>query len=389
MDLDVLLTMMATRKASDLFLGVGAPPALKIDGVLQMLEMPALESATVAAIARGMMDDGQRRTFADNHEMNLTLAREQLGRFRVNVYRQRGEVGIAIRFVPARIPGIDELHLPIGLHDLIMQPRGLILVVGAAGCGKSTTLAAMLDHRNEHHHGHILSVEDPIEFLHAHKRSLVDQREIGIDTISWGEAMRNAMRQSPDVIMVGEIRDRVTMEQAMVYAQTGQLCLATLHANNASQCIDRIISFFPDSAHAQVLLDLSLNLKAVISQRLLRRVDGKGRVPAVELLLQTSFVSDLIRAGQIEQLRDAMKQGVSHGMTTFEESLLRLVEAGLVDWEQALANADSRSDLALRRRLSEPVDLAPRDDDPRLSSNASVDDASGTWVDGRTHAPQR
>ncbi|MBS0462252.1 MAG: PilT/PilU family type 4a pilus ATPase [Proteobacteria bacterium] len=385
MDLDVFLGMMGERAASDLFFGVGAPPALKVDGALQMLDMPALDAAAVAGIAHAIMDDEQRLAFASGHEMNFTLHRQDLGRFRVNLYRQRQQIGIAIRYVPSRIPGIDELRLPESFKDLIMQPRGLILVVGGAGSGKTTTLAAMIDHRNHHHTGHILSIEDPIEYLHQHRRSLVDQREVGVDTTSYAEAMRNALRQAPDVIFIGEIRDRVTMEQAMVYAQTGQLCLATLHANNASQTIARILSFFPDEARQQVLLDLSLNLKAVISQRLLRTVRGGRRAPAVELLLQTPFVADLIRAGQIEQLADAMKQGLALGMLTFEESLVRLVDAGLVSWDEALANADSRSDLALRRRLNEPMAMAATVDGPQLAATAHADDSVGTWVDGGVH----
>jgi twitching motility protein PilU len=311
----------------------------------------------VTAIADSILDEARKATFAQKHEMNLTVDREGVGRFRVNLYRQRGETAIAIRYIADRIPGVDTLNLPSNIKDLIMLRRGLVLVVGAAGSGKSTTLAALIDYRNRLRSGHILTIEDPIEFLHKHGKSIVDQREVGFDTESYAEALKNAMREAPDVIMIGEIRDRETMEQALLYAETGQLCLATLHSNNASQTLDRILSFFPEGARAQVLQDLSQSLKAIVSQRLLRSATGGRRVPAVELLLQTTFVSDLILKGQTNQLKEAMKQGLDAGMLTFEESLLRLYRAGRITLDEALENADSRSDLSLRVRLSEPVAL--------------------------------
>ena len=385
MNIDSYLREMASRNASDLFLSVGAPPALKVEGETHLLAAPPLNSKEIGDVADTLMNEAQERAFAQTHEMNLSLARPQLGRFRVNLYRQRGETAIAVRYIPDRIPTIESLNLPLILKDLIMLPRGLVLVVGASGSGKSTTLAAMIDHRNRHRSGHILTIEDPIELVHRHDKSIVDQREVGLDTMSFADALQNAMREAPDVIMIGEIRDRATMEQALIYAETGQLCLATLHANNANQTLDRIMNFFPDSAHKQVLTDLSLNLKAVVSQRLLRSTTGGRRVPSVEILLQTSHVSDLILKGEIAQLKDAMKQGIDSGMMTFEESLLRLYQSGKITLEEALDNADSRSDLALRVRLSEPLNMALQEkeeltvDTPEESAPKDPD-AHTMWV---------
>ncbi|HSC10574.1 MAG TPA: PilT/PilU family type 4a pilus ATPase [Rhodanobacteraceae bacterium] len=357
MDLTEYLRMMVAQDASDLFLSVGAPPAIKTEGETRIIDAPVLDSAAVSTVADSLLDAGRKNVFDQTHEMNLTVDRQGIGRFRVNLYRQRGETGIAIRYIPNRIPSLESLNLPPNVRDLVMLKRGLVLVVGAAGSGKSTTLAALIDYRNQHRSGHILTIEDPIEFMHAHGKSIVDQREVGIDTNSYAEALKNAMREAPDVIMIGEIRDRETMEQALLYAETGQLCLATLHSNNANQTLDRILNFFPEAAHKQVLQDLSLNLKAVLSQRLLRSASGGRRVPAVELLLQTAFVSDLILKGEISQLKEAMKQGLDSGMLTFEESLLRLYRARRISMDEALENADSRSDLSLRVRLSEPLSL--------------------------------
>ena len=384
-----LMQEMIARNASDLLLSVGSAPALRIEGSLIMFSDAPVESQALAELADSVMSDAQKRIFAERHELNFTLDRPQLGRFRISLYRQRGEPAMAIRYIPRKIPSLESLHLPPALKDLILLPRGLVLVVGASGSGKSTTLAAMIDYRNRNLSSHILTIEDPIEYLHQHQRSIVDQREVGPDTESFVLAMKNAMRESADVIMIGEIRDRETMEQALLYAETGQLCLATLHATNASQALDRILNFFPDTAHQQVLMDLSLNLKAVISQRLLRSADGGRRVPAVELLLQTSLVSDLILKGEIHQLRDAMKQGTDSGMSTFEESLWRLYSARKITLDDALDNADSRTDLSLRVRLSEPLTLAGRESDamsvekPASSSNVEAD---AGWVDDRERA---
>ena len=385
------LNEMVSRNASDLLLSVGSPPAMRIEGSMVMINDTPIESRQLAELADSVLDASQKQVFSARHEMNLTIDRPRLGRFRISMYRQRGEPAMAIRYIPHEVPSLDSLHLPAALKDLILLPRGLVLVVGASGSGKSTTLAAMIDYRNRNLSSHILTIEDPIEYVHQHHKSIVDQREVGPDTESFALALENAMRESADIIMIGEIRDRATMEQALLYAQTGQLCLATLHATNASQALDRILCLFPDSARQQVLMDLSLNLKAVISQRLLRSADGGRRVPAIELLLQTSLVSDLILKGEIHQLREAMKQGFDSGMTTFEESLWRLYSDGRISMEEALENADSRTDFSLRVRLSEPLSLADRDTDTMsLQKSAAVpaaaESADAGWVDDRERA---
>jgi twitching motility protein PilU len=285
-------------------------------------------------------------------ECNLAITVEGLGRFRVNVFRQRGDVAMVIRYIKGEIPSIEELNLPVILKDLIMERRGLILVVGSTGSGKSTSLASMIDYRNQNECGHILTLEDPVEFLHRHKKSVVNQREIGFDSKSYEIALKNAMREAPDVILIGEIRDRKSMEHAMAYAETGHLCLSTLHANNANQALDRIVNFFPDSAHHQLFLDLSLNLKSVISQRLVRGTNNK-RVPAVEVMLLTSYISELIQKGDIHAIKEAMDQGKQRGMQTFDQALFDLYTAGKIGLEEALKNADSRNNLSLKIRLNE------------------------------------
>ncbi|MGA9333048.1 MAG: PilT/PilU family type 4a pilus ATPase [Rudaea sp.] len=388
MNLSEYLQTMADQGASDLFLSVGAAPAIKVEGETRMLDAPALDSDAVAQLADAILDEEHKRVFDRKHEMNLTLPQAGTGRFRVNLYRQRGETGIAIRYVPESIPTIESLNLPAILEELIMRPRGLVLVVGATGSGKSSTLAAMIDYRSKHRSGHILTIEDPIEFVHQHGKSIVDQREVGFDTNSYADALQNALRESPDVVMIGEIRDRETMQQALIFAETGQLCLATLQANNAAQALDRIVGLFPDSARKQVLMDLSLNLQAVVSQRLLRRSAGGRRLPAVEVLLHSRHVSDLILKGEIDRLKDAMKQGLDAGMMTFEESLLRLYQAGKVSLDEALDNADSRSDLALRVRLSEPLEVAlqrgqPFSVEPSAVESPTLDPGAGL-VDDRS-----
>ena len=347
------LLQMVDAKASDLFLSVGAPPALKIDGVIAQSDEQPLTVDAVNMLALQAMNDRQEREFDETMEMNLAIDMPDVGRFRVNLYRQRGNPAIAVRYITNRIPTLEELNLPAVLHDLVLAKRGLVLVVGAAGAGKSTTLASMIDNLNMHKAVHILTVEDPIEYIHTHQKSIVDQREVGLDTKSYANALRNTMREAPDVLMIGEIRDQETMQAAIAYAETGHLCLATLHANNANQALDRIINFFPDTAHRQLLVDLSLNLRAVISQRLLRGVDGK-RVPAVEIMLQSPFISELIQKGEISAIRDAMKQSSELGMMTFDESIYRLYAAGRISLEEAMTNADSRTDLGLRIRLEGP-----------------------------------
>ena len=352
MDLMPYLALMAQKQASDLFMSVGAPPCIKIDGVTSAIVEQRLTTADVSAMALSVMSDRQQRDFAADWEMNLALGIEGVGRFRINLYRQRGEPALAVRYITDRIPTIDELHLPARLKDIVMMQRGLVLLVGATGTGKSTTLAAMIDHRNAGVTGHILCVEDPIEYVHAHRRSVVDQREIGFDTKSYEQALKNALRQAPDVILIGEVRDRETMQAAIAYADTGHLCLATLHASNANQALDRIINLFPESARLQLLIDLSLNLKAVIGQRLLKGAQSK-RIPAVEIMLLTPYIADLIAKGDVSTVRDAMKAGREVGMQTFDQALFDLYVRGEIALAEALAHADSKTDLGLRIRLHE------------------------------------
>lgn len=351
-DFEHYLRLMAERQASDVFLSAGAPPSIKVEGEISAIEAEPLGSEEVRELAERLMDDGQRREFAATLEMNFAIDRPGVGRFRINAYRQKGEVAIAVRYIRDRIPGFEELNLPPQLKDLVMLPRGLVLVVGATGSGKSTTLAAMLEYRNANTKSHIVTVEEPIEFIHRHQRSIVDQREIGFDTLSYDNALKNAMREAPDVILIGEIRDREIMQQALAYAQTGHLCLTTLHANNASQTMERILNFFPEPAHRQLLLDLAACLQAVVSMRLVTGLDGR-RLPAVELLLRTPYVADLIEKREFEKLKDAMKQGVDAGMQSFDEALFRLLAAGRISKDEAIAHADSKTDLALRIRLGQ------------------------------------
>jgi twitching motility protein PilU len=352
-DLERLLETVVERGASDLLLTVGAPATLKIEGSLRPLDDKVLTQEQVAALAAAAMTPEQQKEYQSRHEMNLALETSGAGRFRVNIYRQRGKDAIAMRYLPNKIPSLRELNLPTRLNRLVGERRGLVLIVGAAGAGKSTTLAALVDLLNRHDKLHILTVEDPIEFVHAHQHSLVDQREVGIDTDSFGAALRNAMREAPDVLVIGEIRDRESMQSAIAYTETGHLCLATMHSNNADQALDRIVNFFPEAAHHQILLDLSLNLLAVLSQRLLRGKDGK-RIPAIELLLADPLVSEQIRKGEIAQLKDTMKRNLAGGMMTFDESVFQLFEAGRIGYEEALAGCDSRTDLGLRIRLQFP-----------------------------------
>ena len=354
-ELTSYMQLMARKKASDCFLSAGAPPSIKIEGETVHLGENPLAAEDVRGMAYSIMSEKQQKEYEATLEMNLAVALADGSRFRVNVYRQRDTVAIAVRYISSDIPTLEQLSLPPRLKDLIMLPRGLVLVVGSTGSGKSTTLASMIDYRNHQRTGHILTIEEPIEFIHRHDKSVVDQREIGLDTLSYENALKNAMREAPDVILIGEIRDRETMKHAIAYAETGHLCLSTLHANNANQTLDRIINFFPDSARHQLLIDLSLNLQAVVAMRLVRGLDGK-RVPAVELLLHTAYVADLIEKGEIDQLKEAMKQGVNIGMQTFDEALYRLYAMGRISLAEALDHADSRTDLSLRVRLTNPVE---------------------------------
>lgn len=350
-DLGSFLQYMVLSQASDLFLTVGAPPALKIHGQVRPMALPSLQPSQAKTLAYSVMRESQMREFESTLECDLAANVGELGRFRFNVYMQRGEVAMVVRHITSVIPSIEQLRLPPVLKDLALLKRGLVLVVGAAGSGKSTTLASMLDWRNSMEPGHILTVEDPIEFVHRHKQSLVDQREVGLDTHSFEEALRHAMREAPDVIMIGEIRDELTMRHAMAYAETGHLCVSTLHANNANQAIERVLNLFPEASRRRALMDLSLNLKGVVAQRLIEGRHGQ-LVPAVEVLLQSPYISDLILKGQVDQIKPAMAKSTELGMQTFDQSLYDLFVAGHITLEQALDNADSKTDLSLRVRLA-------------------------------------
>ena len=372
MDIGYFLKLMTEKNASDMFLTTGAPVFIKVEGRLYPLGNTGLPSGMVKKIAYSLMDEGQVPVFERDLEFNMAIAVKDAGRFRVNVFKQRGEVGMVIRAIKSEIPTIDQLKLPQVLKDIVMEPRGLVLVVGSTGSGKSTALAAMIDHRNTNNTGHILTIEDPIEFLHKHKKSIVNQREVGLDTHAFHNALKNAMREAPDVILIGEILDAVTMESAIAFAETGHLCLATLHSNNADQTLDRILNFFPEAAHKNVLMNLSLNLKAVISLRLVVGKDGK-RMPASEILINTPMIRDLIRRGEVHEVKDAMDKSLQEGMHTFDQSLFRMYKDGKIDLEEALRKADSRDGLALKIRLAEG---ASGEHDPYADVFSSSTDAS-------------
>ena len=346
-----LLRLMVTRTGSDLFLTADFPPAIKVDGKVTKVSPQPLTGQHTLALARAVMNDKQAADFERSKECNFAVSPQGVGRFRVNAFVQQGQVGMVFRTIPATLPTIDGIGLPPVLKEVAMTKRGLVIFVGATGSGKSTSLAAIVDHRNEHSFGHIITVEDPVEFVHAHKNCIITQRELGIDTESWEAALKNTLRQAPDVILMGEIRDRETMEHAVSFAETGHLCLATLHANSANQALDRIINFFPEERRQQLLMDLSLNLKAMVSQRLLPREAGRGRIAAVEIMLNTPLIGDLIFKGEIAELKELMKRSRELGMQTFDQSLFDLYENKHVTYEDALRNADSVNDLRLQIKL--------------------------------------
>ena len=351
-DIHALLQMMVAKGASDLFLTCGTPPNLKIEGITRSIDSPALKPGEAKQMAQSVMTDRQTAAFEETMESNLSLSVEGVGRYRVNVYHQRGEVALVVRLIKSDIPTFERLGLPAVCVRLAMLKRGLVLFVGAAGSGKSTSLAAMIRYRSEHADGHILTIEDPIEFLFQHRRAMVDQREVSIDTRTFGDALRNAMREAPDVIMLGEIRDHETAQHAIAYAETGHLCVSTMHASNANQSIERLINFFPEQAQKQLFMDLSLNLKGVVSLRLLPSTDGKLAL-ATEVLLLTPYVAELIQRGRVDEIKDAMSKGNEVGMHTFDQSLFALYKAGRLSQEDALRYADSHTDLALHIRLTE------------------------------------
>ncbi len=347
-----LLKLMVARKGSDLFITAEFPPAIKVDGkVTRLMDQPLVPTHTLM-LARSIMSDKQVAEFERTKECNFAISPAGIGRFRVNAFIQQGRVGMVLRTIPADIPTIDGMGLPQVLKEVAMTKRGLCIFVGATGSGKSTSLAAMVDWRNEHSEGHIVTVEDPIEFVHPHKNCIITQREVGLDTDSWEAALKNSLRQAPDVILMGEIRDRETMEHAIVFSETGHLCLATLHANSANQALDRIVNFFPEERREQLLMDLSLNLRAMISQRLLPKEGGQGRVAALEVMLNTPLISDLIAKGDVVEIKEIMKRSRELGMQTFDQSLFELYESGAVMYEDALRNADSVNDLRLQIKLN-------------------------------------
>ncbi|NRF69391.1 PilT/PilU family type 4a pilus ATPase [Aquincola sp. S2] len=346
-----LLRLMISRNGSDLFLTADFPPAIKVDGKVTKVSPQPLTGQHTMALARAVMNDKQGAEFERTKECNFAIAPQGIGRFRCNAFIQMGNIGLVFRTIPQLLPTIDQLGLPQVMKDISMTKRGLVIMVGATGSGKSTTLAAMVDWRNEHSHGHIITIEDPVEFVHAHKNCIITQREVGLDTDGWEQALKNTLRQAPDVILMGEIRDRETMEHAVAFAETGHLCMATLHANSSNQALDRIINFFPEERRQQLLMDLSLNLKGIVSQRLLPREEGKGRIAAVEIMLNTPLVADMIFKGEVAELKELMKRSREHGMQTFDQALFDLFEAGLVTYEDALRNADSVNDLRLTIKL--------------------------------------
>lgn len=347
-----LLRLMVSRRGSDLFLTADFPPAIKVDGKVTKVSPQPLTGNHTLQLARSVMNDKQAAEFERTKECNFAISPAGIGRFRANAFLQQGQVGMVLRTIPATLPTIESLDLPPILKDVVLTKRGLVIVVGATGSGKSTSLAAMIDHRNEQTYGHIITVEDPIEFVHPHKNCIVTQREIGIDTDGWENALKNTLRQAPDVILMGEIRDRETMEHAVAFAETGHLCMATLHANSANQALDRIINFFPEERRSQLLMDLSLNLRALVSQRLLPRQEGKGRIAAVEILLNTPLISDLIFKGEVGEIKEVMKRSREQGMQTFDQALFDLYEMGKINYEDALRNADSVNDLRLQIKLN-------------------------------------
>jgi twitching motility protein PilU len=346
-----LLRAMVAKKASDLFITSGFPPAIKLDGKMTPVANQMLTPQHTMELTRAMMNDKQSQEFEATKECNFALNPGGIGRFRVNAFVQQGRIGMVLRTITTTIPRFEDLNLPAVLKDICMSKRGLIILVGGTGCGKSTSLAAMVGYRNENSYGHIVTIEDPIEFTHDHKNCVITQREVGVDTDNWFSALKNTLRQAPDVILIGEIRDRETMDYAVAFSETGHLCLSTLHANSANQALDRIINFFPQDRRSQLLMDLSLNIRALVSQRLIAKKDGKGRVAAVEVLLNSPLIQDLIFKGEVHEIKEIMKKSRELGMQTFDQHLFDLYEQGQISYEDALRNADSVNELRLMIKL--------------------------------------
>src|SRR5882672_8526942 len=346
-----LLRAMISKRGSDLFITAGFPPAMKIDGKMTPVSQGSLSPIHTADIARSIMTDKQTAEFEATKECNFAISPSGIGRFRVNAFVQQGRIGLVLRTITTTIPKMEDLNLPVVLKDVVMTKRGLVILVGGTGSGKSTTLAAMIGYRNENSYGHIITIEDPVEYVHEHKNCVITQREIGVDTDTWNAALKNTLRQAPDVILIGEIRDRDTMDYAIAFAETGHLCMATLHANSANQALDRIINFFPSDRKQQVLMDLSLNIRALVSQRLIPKKEGKGRAAAVEIMLNSPLISDLIFKGEVHEIKEIMKKSRELGMQTFDQHLFELYENGSISYEDALRNADSVNELRLMIKL--------------------------------------
>ena len=367
-----LLRKMVERNGSDLFITRGFPPAIKVDGTIHKATDTALSADQASVMVRSIMNDKQIKEFDATKECNFAIAPQGIGRFRVSAFIQQGAVAAVLRTITTEIPSLEELDLPPILKDVVMNKRGLVIVVGGTGSGKSTSLAAMIGHRNETSRGHIISIEDPVEYVHPHKGCVITQREVGVDTETWHAALKNTLRQAPDVILIGEIRDKETMEYGIQFVETGHLCLATLHANSANQALDRIINFFPEERRQQLLMDLSLNAKAIVSQRLVPREGGIGRIAAMEIMLNTPLVADLIFKGEVGQIKEIMSKSTRLGMQTFDQSLFDLYEQGTISYEEAMRNADSKNELRLRVKLESKRESA--NDDQQAESLKIMDE---------------
>ncbi|GAB6140881.1 type IV pilus ATPase PilU [Methylosoma difficile] len=352
MDFRALLVLMVEKKASDLFITAGRPPMLKVDGGLLAVSKTILDPEQTLKIVQSIMDDRQRDEFEETKECQFAIGFHDLGRFRVSAFTQRNAAGMVLRRIEHNIPDLEDLNLPIILRDLIMEKRGLIIFVGATGTGKSTSLASLIKYRNQNSSGHIITIEDPMEFVHPHLGCIVTQREVGVDTESYEIALKNTLRQAPDVILIGEVRSRETMQNAITFAETGHLCLTTLHANNANQAIERILHFFPDEMHSQLLMDLSLNLRGIVAQQLIKRADGQGRYPAIEIFLNTPLAKDYIRKGEVHKLKELMRDSREQGMQTFDQALFDLYKSGKIGYQDALNSADSKNEVRLMIKLS-------------------------------------